>query len=820
MQRAGSKRKTHCCATSLFVMILAACGGGGSDDGGGIIIVPAPNENPVAEAGDDFDAVEHESVTLQSTSSDPDGMLTAWLWEQTGGPEVTLADAGTEAASFTAPGTSDAVTLEFTLTVTDDRGGTDSDVVQVSIHPDEPPELAVHFPCAGCRVSGAAVSVSGTVTSGPDTGHTAEVDGVDSVIVDAGAGSVEAQVDTDGRWTAQNVPLPPDATQVSLSVTATDLFGESANAVLDMEHGPTLATALVGFDPVTAERGYILDQGAGTHRLFGIDFTTHLLTEIHEFDASELAQVTDVEIDDGAGRLFVNQLPDAIGVIDLATGALSILADADTGSGPDLQRPLRLAFDTDDQRLVVYDDLQKALFTVDVATGARDIVSDNVDQGSGAPFAQPTALTIDSAHDVAYLGEPPGELIAVDLASGARSTLSTTGEPLAAVRAMAFDAPRSVLVLFDEFDRVTLVDLATGNHTPLSEGAGLPEFEIGNVPVQLLYDALGDRYVISDFGANVTDTDKFVAVDPESGNRSLLFDNHHGSGAVAYGGVHLALDADGAQIYLAADASARVLRVDLETGDRQLVSDENTGTGAAIGTPGDIVLDAAVNRALVLDGQNAALLAVALDSGDRTTITSGSIGSGPKLVSPTALAADLARDRVFVLDPGVPAIFVVDLGTGERTIVSDASNSGPALVSFFGAVLDSENQRLIVAENGDGSTAQTAIVAVDLVTGHRKIISGFDTGSGPFLNLLLGVAWADEPDSVIVSAFERFYLVDLATGDRQAIADGDVGNGEDPFNVNDVVFDPGKRVFYSWDFDYEAFFQYDLATGDRVTVSR
>jgi len=82
----------------------------------------AANQPPVAAAGPDQTVKVGALVLLSGAgSSDPDGNLPlTYLWQQTGGPTVTLSNAAGVAPTFTAPGT--ATVLTFALTVTDSLG--------------------------------------------------------------------------------------------------------------------------------------------------------------------------------------------------------------------------------------------------------------------------------------------------------------------------------------------------------------------------------------------------------------------------------------------------------------------------------------------------------------------------------------------------------------------------------------------------------------------------------------------------------------------------------------------------------------------------
>lgn len=93
------------------------------------------SEPPVALAGDDQDAGPGQTVVLDGSGSyAPGGTVTGYTWNQTSGPAVTLVDADSATASFTAPDVDALTSLEFGLTVTDDVGNTDEAATLVSVH--------------------------------------------------------------------------------------------------------------------------------------------------------------------------------------------------------------------------------------------------------------------------------------------------------------------------------------------------------------------------------------------------------------------------------------------------------------------------------------------------------------------------------------------------------------------------------------------------------------------------------------------------------------------------------------------------------------
>ena len=86
---------------------------------------------PTADAGADQDVNGGDSITLSGSGSDADGGDLTYAWLQTAGSSVTLSNANSATASFTAPASSG--TLTFQLTVTDDAGRQASDTIDVNV---------------------------------------------------------------------------------------------------------------------------------------------------------------------------------------------------------------------------------------------------------------------------------------------------------------------------------------------------------------------------------------------------------------------------------------------------------------------------------------------------------------------------------------------------------------------------------------------------------------------------------------------------------------------------------------------------------------
>ncbi|GAC1630333.1 MAG: hypothetical protein NVS9B10_22630 [Nevskia sp.] len=115
--------------------MLGACGGGSAGSGTPPPAPPPVNQAPTANAGPSQTVVAGASVSLPGSGADSDGTIVSYAWAQTAGPTVTLNNAATATASFTAPAVTASTALTFRLTVTDNQGATGSSTVTVTVTP-------------------------------------------------------------------------------------------------------------------------------------------------------------------------------------------------------------------------------------------------------------------------------------------------------------------------------------------------------------------------------------------------------------------------------------------------------------------------------------------------------------------------------------------------------------------------------------------------------------------------------------------------------------------------------------------------------------
>ena len=118
------------------VLCLTACGSGGGES-----VAPnnppPQNQAPIAMAGEDQSIFEDGDAILDGrASSDPDGSIASFRWQQVSGPTVTLQFPNSAQAVFTSPAVNTETVFGFELTVTDNLGATQSDTIRVTVSPD------------------------------------------------------------------------------------------------------------------------------------------------------------------------------------------------------------------------------------------------------------------------------------------------------------------------------------------------------------------------------------------------------------------------------------------------------------------------------------------------------------------------------------------------------------------------------------------------------------------------------------------------------------------------------------------------------------
>ncbi len=188
--------------------------------------------------------------------------------------------------------------------------------------------------------------------------------------------------------------------------------------------------------------------------------------------------------------------------------------------------------------------------------------------------------------------------------------------------------------------------------------------------------------------------------------------------------------------------------------------------------------------------------------------------------SPTAIEFDAENNRALVVDAGLDALIAVDLTTRVRTIISAENvGSGQPFSQPESLAFDAINNRVLVIDKAAGGV----LFSVNPATGDRTVLSSSTVGGGDVsFSFPSAVALDTDRNRVLVlnNQFENasqwtVYAVDLETGFRSRVDTGGVLFGDpeditvDAFNSRALIVDSGRRSVIAIDF----------ATGARTNLS-
>lgn len=262
-------------------------------------------------------------------------------------------------------------------------------------------------------------------------------------------------------------------------VLVTDV-GQSALLTIDMATGErsVLSSSNVGGGPAL-QSGFSLDVDASANQAFIISGQSLIAVDLATGDRTTISSANR-----GSGLAFqcprelvVNPENDTLVVADPCTWPL-FRVDPATGNRTAMPTDRAdiyadaLALDREGERLLALDiGMEPELLAVDLASGDITILAD-AQTGSGPMFEDPEAMALDAKRGRALIYDGDLDiLLAVDLATSERTIVSgaTRGIPLHEARFLSMDPERDVVLTVDNaLDAFVVIDLHTGQRVVAS----------------------------------------------------------------------------------------------------------------------------------------------------------------------------------------------------------------------------------------------------------------------------------------------------------------------------------------------------------------
>jgi hypothetical protein len=365
--------------------------------------------------------------------------------------------------------------------------------------PADAPVVAILSPADQATVDAQSIVVQGTAD---------DPDGIAEITVN---GRLADTSDSFNTWQT-DLPLETGANTITVASADTLLNRNPQAAVIEVENAAIVLQEprAIATDSLN-ERLLVVDQGF--RGVVSIDLRTDEATLLSPEDAgTPFIEPQRIVLSAARERAWViDEGYEDLIEIDLATGARSLL----TGPGDPIPEARNMAVDEARDRILVLrtifstnnDDTQ--IYAVDMATGARTVLSDNETPDTENPFNFATAIVFDEAGDQLLVLQRSSSALTVDPDLGTRSVFvdDSGGNVVSAVN----DPVAARALLADRFSSMI-------KELPLVGGEIESLWSTGGTPAQIALDRLNNRLLVDSLGG-----DDIVAIDLDTGELSIAY---------------------------------------------------------------------------------------------------------------------------------------------------------------------------------------------------------------------------------------------------------------------------------------------------------
>ena len=442
--------------------------------------------------------------------------------------------------------------------------------------------------------------------------------------------------------------VAPEANNETAEATLT-IGGVSAKFSIATIIDNTPPSVTITFPPAVSltEGTTILVRGTASDELNAVESV-----EVGRFPATSedgfATWVAEVTLEPGVENVLNVTARDSVGSEgdNLASVTVQHSADLNIAFPNDqvvFSEPQTVAVDAERNRALVVDVEQQAVFTVDLSTGARSILSSNTAPDETVPFVfnredyNGAGITVDAEAGSAYVGSNDNTtVVEVDLLTGARSRLIGSVTPFPTE--MVIDRSGSnYRLLLGESTGGAFISQALN----VSQGYEVISLSNSNVP--------DDINPIDNIGGVTLDVSR---------NRALI------------------TTLSGEQFVLAVDLREESL------GQRTIFSNSTTpNIDSPFTSTGDFILtsittDVGNDRALMVDRGSKAIFSLALENGSRTIFSDNDLPNANNvLLDPFSVHVEDGLSYALVVDKERKALVAIDLVNGQRVILSKSATS-------------------------------------------------------------------------------------------------------------------------------------------------
>lgn len=250
-----------------------------------------------------------------------------------------------------------------------------------------------------------------------------------------------------------------------------------------------------------------------------------------------------------------------------------------------------------------------------------------------------------------------------------------------------------------------------------------------------------------------------------------------------------------------------IVATDYSGNSREINSLSHVSSVVSLAEPVDLTVNPLNGEILVLDSVRESLVRVASGGGGGNLLFSNSTQISASLDDyPADVVFDGEGNRVFILEREGKEILTFDLN--DKSLTTFSGNGSPGSGVPFGAVcsglaLDKKNNRLITLD-----LSERALIAIDIDTGYRSLLSVEDDSSGVGFTLGRRLAVDNDHDRILFTrSGSSVVQVDLSTHERSFFSFASPGAHFtelvdieiDPKNSRALVLDRGQKKIFAID---------------------